>query len=241
MSDARPRAVLVSEIGQLLLLCEPIWRALKLNSIVSLIGTSVLCLIAATIVLLATRRKKIWARDFLGGLALFAVLVWLVVLGFHFFDPDWRTEEAIFSMIWLFINVTAVALLFTKSAMEWFGDLSEYEPTSGLVQTGRGAAMGWFMRWFNRVDIGLRPRNVFKGTDVNLYPFTRRGVEWIEQNLHRFSQPVWSQRERCLMLSKIDSSPIGLSLIVGMLQQAGLKLRFYGRLKGWDGASRWVG
>jgi hypothetical protein len=145
--------------------------------------------------------------------------------------------------------LSIVAMIATGVYLSVFGDWDWYlwVPASALVylvlpvlwglKKKSGAAMGWF----NGVDIGVRPRNVLKGTDVNLYPFTRRGVEWLEQNLDQFSQPVWSQRERCLMLSESDASHIGLALTVGKLQRAGLKLRFYGRLKGWDGLSPWVG
>jgi hypothetical protein len=70
--------------------------------------------------------------------------------------------------------------------------------------------MGWFTTGRNSVDIGIRPRGVFKGADVNLYPFTHRGTEWVQQNIITFSQPRWSQEERCLILSVTDSSPIKL-------------------------------
>jgi len=96
------------------------------------------------------------------------------------------------------------------------------------------------MRWFKRVDIGIRPRHVFDGIDLNVYPFTRLGAEWIENNIDRFSDPIWSRNERCLELSKPDSSRFGLALIVSMLQDAGLKVRFYGRLKGWDQSRPWM-
>jgi hypothetical protein len=96
------------------------------------------------------------------------------------------------------------------------------------------------MRWFKRADIGIRPRDVLHGLDVNIYPFTRQGVEWIEQNINRLSDPVWSQKERCLKLSRADSSHFGLTLITSMLDDAGLKMRFYGRLKGWDKNKPWI-
>ena len=66
--------------------------------------------------------------------------------------------------------------------------------------------MGWFTTGRNSVDIGIRPRGVFKGADVNLYPVTHRGTEWVQQNIITFSQ----QEERCLILSVTDSSPIKL-------------------------------
>jgi hypothetical protein len=43
------------------------------------------------------------------------------------------------------------------------------------------------------------------------------------------------------MLSDIDSSHFGLVLIVNKMKHAGLKLKFYGRLKGWDGETPWFG
>jgi hypothetical protein len=95
--------------------------------------------------------------------------------------------------------------------------------------------MEWLSNWFNKVDIGLRPRNVFEGTEVNLYPFTPRAIKWVEQNIGGFIEPVWSQRDRCLLLSERDC--LALMSVVRRLQDAGLKVRFYGRLKGWDGNS----
>ena len=90
--------------------------------------------------------------------------------------------------------------------------------------------MGWFSTWRNKVDIGLRPRQVFEGTEVNLYPFTKRGAEWLEQNIDKFSEVNWSKRDRCLELSEVDG--LALHLMVERLLDAGLKIRFYGRLKG---------
>lgn len=96
------------------------------------------------------------------------------------------------------------------------------------------------MRWFKRVDIGIRPRDVFHGIDVDIYPFAREGAKWIEQNINQLSGPVWSQKEHCLTLSKADSSHLGLTLITSQLDEAGLKVRFYGRLKGWNKNKPWT-
>jgi hypothetical protein len=98
-----------------------------------------------------------------------------------------------------------------------------------------------FLPWFGKVDIGLRPREVFSGTDVNLYPLSRHGFEWIERNIDQFDEPIWSRSERCLRLSKADSHPAHLRRLVIMLKLEGLTLRFYGRLKQWDGGSSWCG
>ena len=95
--------------------------------------------------------------------------------------------------------------------------------------------MGWFSNWLSKVDIGLRPRNVFEGTEVNLYPFTERGLSWLEQNIAQFTEPEWSPGDRCLLLSEIDCLRLGR--VVQKLRDAGMKVRFYGRLKGWDGYS----
>jgi hypothetical protein len=96
--------------------------------------------------------------------------------------------------------------------------------------------MGWITSWIARVDIGLRPRDVFGGGEVNLYPFTKRGVDWLAQNIDKFKEPpIWSKRDRCLELSDIDS--LALHLLVQKLVDAGLKVRFYGRLKRWDARS----
>jgi hypothetical protein len=93
--------------------------------------------------------------------------------------------------------------------------------------------MDWFDRWRNEVDIGVRPRHVFEGSDVNLYPFTKRDEDVLFTNLDKFSEPGWNESSRCLELSELDC--VGLHLIVDRFVKAGLKVRFYGRLKGWDG------
>jgi hypothetical protein len=231
MRGTRPRTVIVSEITQLLLLCEPIWRALQMGSVVSVIGTLAICSIPAAVILLATRKRKIWARDLLSGLA---VLSWLFAMG----SAVWQREFGIVQGI-LTTNLAVVALLFTDSANYWFGH-NEGELVSSTAISG-GENRSRLVKWFNSVDIGVRPRDAFKGADVNLYAFTLRGAKWIEQHLDQFSEPVWSQRKRCLMLSESDSSHIGLVLIVDKLQSAGLTLKFFGRLKGWDGTSPWLG
>jgi hypothetical protein len=46
---------------------------------------------------------------------------------------------------------------------------------------------------------------------------------------------TWSQRDRCLQLSYEQS--LEAHRIVAMIEGAGLTVRFYGRLKGWDGKS----
>jgi hypothetical protein len=95
---------------------------------------------------------------------------------------------------------------------------------------------GWLTKWRESVDFGLRPRHVQEGAEINLYPFTKRAGEWLEQNFDSFKEPpTWSQRDRCLQLSDLDS--LMLHLVVKRLETAGLKVRFYGRLKGWDGKS----
>jgi hypothetical protein len=95
------------------------------------------------------------------------------------------------------------------------------------------------MRWHwsaqNKVDIGLRPRHVFEGTEVNLYPFNKRGTEWLIQNPREFLDAKWNDKDRCLELSDLDSWV--LHSVVERLTSAGLKVQFYGRLKGWDGKS----
>jgi hypothetical protein len=48
--------------------------------------------------------------------------------------------------------------------------------------------MGWFTNWREKVDVGLRPRHVHAGAEINLYRFTKRAAEWLEQNLDYFFQ-----------------------------------------------------
>lgn len=240
MSGSRPRAIIVSEIAQLLLLCELLWRAFQMHSIVSIVGAFGIDCIAGAMIFLATRKKKILARDMLAGLA---ILSWLLASGLALRDRELRIAvEGV-----LTINLIAVAMLYTDGADEWFGrkknETAATKPNSETRNPGQ--LINWFrdeiIRWFNSVDVGIRPRDVFKGRDINLYPFTPRGQKWIEQNILKFSDPKWSQLERCLMLSDLDSSHFGLASVVSEMKHAGLKLEFYGRLKGWDGATPWLG
>src|SRR5258706_482310 len=116
MSDARPRSVIFSEIVQLLLLLEPISRAVQMDSAAAVIGTSVLCLGPAALIILATRGKKVWARDVLAGFAVISV--------FGFVLAPWFKEMAQFAnlraVLVVFINLGAVGMLFSGSAETWF-------------------------------------------------------------------------------------------------------------------------
>jgi hypothetical protein len=95
--------------------------------------------------------------------------------------------------------------------------------------------LGWLTKCRESVDFGLRPRHVHEGAEIDLYPFTKRAVEWLEHNFDSFAGSTWSQRERCLQLS--DLEVLQLHRIVERLDEAGMKMRFYGRLRGWDGNS----
>jgi hypothetical protein len=95
--------------------------------------------------------------------------------------------------------------------------------------------LGWFTRWRESVDFGLRPRHVHEGAEINLYPLTKRAAEWLAQNLNSFKGSTWSPHDRCLELS--DPEALQLDRIVARLDEAGMKMRFYGRLRGWDGKS----
>jgi len=114
MSSTRPRAIIVSEIAQLLLLCEPLWRAFQMDSVVSVVGAFAINCIAGAVILLATRKKMIWARDVLAGLAVFS---WLFATGL----AVWQRELGIVEGV-LTINFVAVAMLFTDSAENWFAE-----------------------------------------------------------------------------------------------------------------------
>jgi hypothetical protein len=85
------------------------------------------------------------------------------------------------------------------------------------------------------VDIGLRPRHATEGAEINLYPFTKRAAEWLGRNADYFKGSIWSRQDRCLQLSDLDT--LSLHRVVEMIEEAGLKVRFYGRLQGWDGKS----
>lgn len=86
--------------------------------------------------------------------------------------------------------------------------------------------------WFRRADVGLRPND---GTAVDVQPLSDRGRAWLKQNLFRFPGAVWSRKRECLELS--DGDVIALHLVVERITSAGLKVRFSGRLRGWDGSS----
>jgi hypothetical protein len=100
--------------------------------------------------------------------------------------------------------------------------------------------MRWFSGWLNQVDIELRPRDLFKGRDIDIYPITPRGVAWLADNLEVFAEtPTWSEWGCCLELS--DRDALTLHSIVSKLSEAGLTVRRCGRLKRWDGTTVWLG
>ena len=102
---------------QIALLAEPIWRAIEINDWPSIIGSSCIVAIAAAIVLLATRRRRDWARLWLAGLATLALLWFSGAFVFDFFmqsSIQWVPLAVVAA------NFVAVALLFTNSAEQWF-------------------------------------------------------------------------------------------------------------------------
>jgi hypothetical protein len=144
MGGTRPRIVAISEAIQLLLFCEPLWRAIELGSAISVTGTSVVSVVAAVIILQATRRRKVWARDLLAGLATLSVLWLLVQIVLSYFSEQVATQLELLPVTERFIlpsNLVAVALLFTSQAMEWFGDRASQarsdkrKPTSNTART----------------------------------------------------------------------------------------------------------
>src|SRR5262249_46875866 len=112
MALPRPQAVVASEIVQLLLLAEPLWRAFQMHTAVSIIGAAVCCGIAAVVVLEATRRKRRWARTWLAVLALCGLLISAQA---YFASGPWQIMVPV-----SVANAVAVALLFTNSAENWF-------------------------------------------------------------------------------------------------------------------------
>jgi hypothetical protein len=144
MGGTRPRIVAISEAIQLLLLCEPLWRAIELGSAISVTGTSVVSVVAVVIILQATRRRKVWARDLLAGLATLSVLWLLVQIVLSYFSEQVATQLELLPVTERFIlasNLVAVALLFASQAMEWFGDRASQtrsdkrKPTSNTART----------------------------------------------------------------------------------------------------------
>src|ERR1700722_9412866 len=127
MPDARPRSVISSQFIQILLLGEPIWRAVRMNSVSSLIGTCLFCLAATGLILLATRLRKAWARDVLAGIALTSLVSCLIALVISFWHHEMNEFVALPAILVIFINFLAVAMLFTDSADKWFAAHSHHE------------------------------------------------------------------------------------------------------------------
>src|SRR5262245_26005420 len=138
MALARPQTVVASEIVQLLLLAEPLWRSVQMHSAVSIIGAALFCGIAAVVVLEATRGKRHWARTLLAVRALCGLLISVLT---YFSAGPWQIMVPV-----SVANAVAVALLFTDSAENWF---EKGEETSVISKC---------LGWFNKVDIGVRPR-----------------------------------------------------------------------------------
>ncbi len=115
----RPRSVAISEIMQIVLAAEPFTRV-DYGSVVSIVGTSLFFGVAVAIILQATRRRRNWARNWLGGLAVLALLfpVYLFVTG----GADYIFLRATVGIV---LNFIAVALLFTPSADKWFPQMDE--------------------------------------------------------------------------------------------------------------------
>ena len=93
--------------------------------------------------------------------------------------------------------------------------------------------MNWIANLLRRPDVGLRPRE--DGRKVDLQPLSERGGRWLKHNLFRFPGAVWSRKRGCVELEEADV--IALHLVVERLKEAGVRVRFYGRLRRWDGMS----
>jgi hypothetical protein len=92
--------------------------------------------------------------------------------------------------------------------------------------------VGWITNLLRSPDVGVRPR---VGAQVDLQPLSERGGQWLKHNLYRFPGAVWSRKRGCVELAEGDV--IALHLVVGRLREAGVRMRFYGRLRRWDGTS----
>jgi len=92
--------------------------------------------------------------------------------------------------------------------------------------------MGWIANWLRLPDVAVRPR---KGAQVDLVPLSKRGARWLKANLFRFPGAVLSRKRGCVELAEGDV--IALHLVVERLREAGVRVRFDGRLRRWDGAS----
>lgn len=93
--------------------------------------------------------------------------------------------------------------------------------------------MNWIADLLRQPDVGLRPRE--DGRKVDLQPLSERGGRWLKHNLFRFPGAVWSRKRGCVELEEADV--IALHLVVERLNEAGVRVRFYGRLRRWDGKS----
>lgn len=100
-----------------------------------------------------------------------------------------------------------------------------------------GSALVGCMRlipnWLRRADVRLRPRKT--GAAIDVQPLSHRGGRWLRANLFRFPGAVWSRKRGCVELSEGDV--IALHQVVERIVSAGLKVRFSGRLRRWDGVS----
>ena len=92
--------------------------------------------------------------------------------------------------------------------------------------------MGWIANLLRRSDVALRPR---EGVQVDLLPLSERGGRWLKHNLFRFPGATWSRKRGCVELAEADV--IALHLVVERLREAGVRVRFKGRLRHWDGTS----
>jgi hypothetical protein len=120
------------------------WHAFKLKSASAIIGTSTILLFGAALILLATRRKKLWARDVLACLAAVNGIGLIVVAVF-----DWQDFLDHFSfdvIAWPLANFIAVAMLFTPSAGEWFWGTRQRERRTSAVGRFDGASIRFRIR-----------------------------------------------------------------------------------------------
>ena len=117
--------MVISAVVQALLLAEPIWRAIKIGEIPSIIGTLLVVSITALFVLLGTIYQKTWARDLLAVLAI-GGFGWALVSG-DLFAIEQQSDRFLPAATSI-PNLIAVALLYTPLVDAWFKSNTPSKP-----------------------------------------------------------------------------------------------------------------
>lgn len=119
---ARPHSIIWSAAIQLVLLAEPLSRALRLQNVPSIIGASLIAAATGFVIFKATFFRRIWARDFLAVLAI-GGLAWALLSGD--ISAIGQIEDLFLPALTSIPNFVAVSLLYLPSNSKWYGDKNE--------------------------------------------------------------------------------------------------------------------